>query len=526
LSWDIQFTIAVAGCAVFLWLALRENPQLLHPMPTFAERLLQIAPYLTELAVGFAFLFWAIILLRQIQSKRTPPQPSNGPVGTTAKPRWTPRQIVAVGGYLAILFPVLGERFARFLWPLHARHISSFAALAALVLTLLEWLRGRQEKKRNEQSAPTPIGAQEESWFANDFVRSAFFFALTVGVLVCAHFMVRRYWPAHERIILPVIVAIATAVMIYLRQTSRGSTSGQSPSPHLPAHPRAARSPESAERRKKIWLGIYSTWLAALFVLPIPSQWKSAVFFGQVPVLLIYLVAVGRLRMWTYHVGHDGDTDRALSLNRRFAWIPGFGNSLEGVILFNAGRYREAQEFLKVSAFDSQGKPRLGTTELYIYSLALGNDGRLAEAQPFLEASIPVAKQPDGFRVALATNLLEQEKDPERARELLEQAIATPQRQSTAYGQHSDDAKRTARYAWALASCGRKADAQTQITQALVQAEGLRPADLAGVHYFVGESWKASGQNSNARTSFQEALRLAPGGVIGIAAKKGLAKLT
>ena len=129
-------------------------------------------------------------------------------------------------------------------------------------------------------------------------------------------------------------------------------------------------------------------------------------------------------------------------------------------------------------------------------------------------------------RVALATNLLEQNKDPERSRELLEQAMATPARQSTAYGQRSDEAKRAARYAWALASCGRKKDAETQIDAALSKALGLKDSDLAGVHYFIGEAWKACGATNKAREALQQAIRLRPEGVTAIGAKKALAKLT
>jgi hypothetical protein len=503
---------------------LREDPQQLHPLPTFVGRLLQITPYLLELAFGLAFLFWAIVLLRQVHLQRKAPPPSNTTSGVTTRPRWTPRQFMAVAGYLAVLFPILGERFARFLWPLHSRRIAKVALLAATLLTLVDFLRSRQEKKHREQNAPPTVGVKEESWFTNDFVRNVSFIALTLGALFCSHFIVRRYWPTHERAIFPVIAALAVAALILLRHASGRPAAGQHHELHHLAGPTASKPLVNPERRKKLWLGVYSTCIVALMMLPISSQWKTGIFFGQIPALLIYSLAIGRLKMWTYRVGHDGDTDRALELNRRFAWIPGYGNSLEGTILFNAGRYREAQEFLKPFAFDFAGKPRLATTELYTYALALGNDGRLKEAQPLLEASIPVAEKPGTFRVALATNLLEQEKDPERARELLEQAMTVPP-QSTAYGQRSDQAKRTARYAWALASCGRKTEADAKIQQALTESEGLRPRDLAGVYYFVGESWRAAGQIASARRSFQEALKLAPDGVIAIGAKKGLVKL-
>lgn len=240
-------------------------------------------------------------------------------------------------------------------------------------------------------------------------------------------------------------------------------------------------------------------------------------------LFVAYSVAVARLRMWIYKIGHDGDTERALQLDRRWDWIPGYGRSLKGILFFNAGRYREAIEFVAPLAFDLQGNPRLATVDLYVYALALGNDGRLAEAEPFLENSIPVSRKPDSFRVALATNLLEQKKDPERARELLEQAMASPPRQSTSYGQQADTAKRTARYAWALATCGRKQEAEQQIRIALGQGNGLMDSDLADTHYFAGEALKAAGANVQAREAFNESIRLMPTGVSAIASKKALA---
>lgn len=306
---------------------------------------------------------------------------------------------------------------------------------------------------------------------------------------------------------------------------SRRSGAGSHRATYRPLQTRSAQTASGAASNKQLWLTVYAAGIVGLMFFPMPARWKTGVFFGQIPLLMGYVMAVSRLRMWTYGLGRDGKTDRALEMDRRWKWVPGYGPSLEGTILFNAGRYREAQEFIRPAAFDAEGKPRLGSTELYTYALALNNDGRFAEAQSLLEASIPVAAKPDGFRVALATNLLEQGKDPERARELLETAMATPPVQSSSYGEQSDAATRMARYAWALASCGRKQEAAAQAQAAIEHGAGLKDSDMAGIHYFAGEAWKAAGETAKARVAFEESLRLKPDGVTAIASKKGPAKL-
>lgn len=521
---DSQVTLAVIGAALFLWLAFRVDITRLHPAPTLAGRLTQIAPELAAFAAGIACLLWVVVLVRQSQPSKAK-QAASARMPAPAPRQWTTARMCLAGGYYIAALLFMGERFARFLWPFYARRISGIAGLAGLALLIADAALRWQEKKRAQQNAPVTMGVKEEGWFANDFLRGLFFFVLTIGAGFAAVVVVHRYWPTHERLILPVVVLALSVVFVYLRQNSRRSAAGSHRDTYRPVQAGAVQTASSRTPNKQFWPAIYGTGIVGLMLLPMPSQWKTGVFFAQIPLLMVYVKAVSFLKMRAYRLGHDGHTERALELERRWRWLPFYGSSLAGSILFNAGRYREAQEFIKPTAFDAEGKPRLGTPEIYTYALALGNDGRLAEAQPLLEASIPVAAKPDGFRVALATNLLEQGKDPERARALLEEAMATPIAQSTAYGQQADEAKRIARYAWALASCGRKQEIATQVQAALVHGAGLKDSDLAGIHYFAGEAWKAAGETAKARAAFQESLRLMPDGVTAIASKKGLAEL-
>jgi tetratricopeptide (TPR) repeat protein len=124
------------------------------------------------------------------------------------------------------------------------------------------------------------------------------------------------------------------------------------------------------------------------------------------------------------------------------------------------------------------------------------------------------------MQVALATCLLTQNKEPERACSLLEQAFATSRAVSRA-----DQARRTGRYAYALAACGRQKEAEARIQEAIFQAEGLKRSDQAGVHYFVGEAWRSLGNTAKARTEFDQAVALSPDGVTALSAKKAMGKM-
>jgi tetratricopeptide (TPR) repeat protein len=229
------------------------------------------------------------------------------------------------------------------------------------------------------------------------------------------------------------------------------------------------------------------------------------------------------LKLWTYRLARSGQYEKALRLNRLWRFLPLYGDSLEGSILFNAGRYREARDFLLPQAFDRFGHPRIETTALYLYALSLTNDGKAEEALPLLEAAIQGPKPRATFRVALAGCLLTVGKDAERARELMEQVIA--KEPIPAYGKNADQARRLARYAWALAGCGRRDEAETQLKEAFAGSFSLKVADRAGIQYFAGQTWRLLGDNEKSRAAFNEAIALSPDGSTAMSARTGLAKL-
>jgi tetratricopeptide (TPR) repeat protein len=257
-----------------------------------------------------------------------------------------------------------------------------------------------------------------------------------------------------------------------------------------------------------------------------PRWARELVIYGQFGLLYLVAFALRRLRLWIYTVAHRGEFDRAMRLNRLAMQIPGYGGSLEGPLLFNAGKYSEALAFLKPLAFDGRGNPRFKSTDFYTYCLALNNAGKPADAEKLLDAAIRELPQADVLKVALASCLLTQEKDADRACSLLEEAMAAPHSRMPGYQKSADEARRTARYAWALASAGRSQQANEKIQQAMTEGADLQPADRAGVLYFVGEAWRMLGHVTEARNAFNEVMRISPEGVTALSARKGLAKLS
>jgi tetratricopeptide (TPR) repeat protein len=263
----------------------------------------------------------------------------------------------------------------------------------------------------------------------------------------------------------------------------------------------------------------YILLVVLVFVVPMRSIWRSTALVA----LLLYPLALSRLKLWTYRLARGGSYDKALRFDHILGFMPFYGDSLEGSILFNAGKYAEARTFLKPLAFDKQGEPRLTSTSLYLYTLALTNDDRAEDALPLLEAAARVPASSNSMRVALAGCLLTLGKDPYRACALLEDVLARDP--VPAYEKNADQARRLARYAWALAACGRRDEAEAQLKDAFAGSFSLTKSDQAGIKYFAGQAWRMMGEKEKSRTAFNEAIALAPDGSTAMSARKGLAKL-
>jgi tetratricopeptide (TPR) repeat protein len=276
----------------------------------------------------------------------------------------------------------------------------------------------------------------------------------------------------------------------------------------------------------KILIGITVAAFIGILFLPVDLHLKRALSSLLVLLLLLLARVLSALKRRVMRLAKQGDYDQALRVNQQYSWIPGYGSSLEGTILFQAGRYSEAQSLLQPQAYDSNGQPKTTGSALYIYTLALTNGGRAAEAEKLLDAAVQAPQTSGVFHVALSTCLLSQNKDPQRALDLIEQAMAKWPVTSDDYEGRADQMRRLGRYAWALAACGRSADAQSTLQQAFAGATDFRPDDLAGLQYFAGETWRVLGDSTKARAAFNQSLSLAvPGSASATSAQKGLVKL-
>jgi tetratricopeptide (TPR) repeat protein len=530
---NVRFAIAITGAVVSWWLASRHNVHQLQPLPTFSERLGQVAPALLEGAAGIFFVVWILLLIREYKARSAPKPTTMFPAGGPAQPVEKDRRATARWVFLAIYLVAASIRFSagyiRFLWPAAPPWIAQSPRIGFDLLTfsgvIFELIFDTKKKKKRPQQPAGSI-APEESWFTGRNMQLLVLIFVGIGLISYVFHEAKIYWPLHVRAILTVSVFLFAVVLALFSRKPQDSEGGIRP---IDAMARGSDSEGGTARRRKWWgkaaLWLYITIIVLVMAAPVNSTVKTIVFWSGIGLPVVLAMALARLRHWIYQVGHQGEYERALRLNRWFAWIPGYGDSLEGSILFNAGRYREAQSFLRALAFDSAGQPRLTSTYFYSYALALENDGREAEAQKLLEAAVQVPQRTFGLHVALATCLLSQKKDAKRACELMEQAIANEQELASGFRHKADHLRRLGRYAWALAACGRRAEAEAKIQEAFAGAASLKDRDVAGVHYFAGEAWRAMGEWRKARAAFQEAIRLSPEGSVATSVQKALARM-
>lgn len=532
LSWGVRFTIAAAGVAVSFWLASQQDVHKLPALPAFHDRLMQVAPTLIEGATGILFLIWIGLLFREAGERATPKIINSATAAEAAKKkRWTALKTALFVTYILVTIPSFGGGYFQYLWPGYPQWISHAARPVFDALTFLGAFVASVRRNRSQKPQPgTGYGEEKGPWL--DDRQQAFIAVALIGVafFFSIHHFAKSLPPATmQRIIVISAVMFGTILVTLSSGFHRRDQKPEQNVPYSDIAGMAAGPAAGAPRQRKLSI-IAAAWIVAalitlVMISHVPKQVKTIVFFAPIGILIFGAVALTKLKIWIHGLARQGEFDRAIQMDRRFSRIPGYGTPLEGSILFNAGRYPEARAFIKPFAFDAQGQPKLTDMGLYTYALALENDGMEAEAQKLLEAAVQVPQHTASFHVALATCLLSQKKDAERARELMEVALATTDTQTTAYGRNADYVRRLGRYAWALAACGRREDAEAQLKKAFAGSKGLKDRDLAGLHYFTGEAWRSLGEWKKAQAAFNEALRLSPDGSAATSAKKALAKL-
>jgi tetratricopeptide (TPR) repeat protein len=264
------------------------------------------------------------------------------------------------------------------------------------------------------------------------------------------------------------------------------------------------------------------TLLCLILVIVPAGDAGSRVYSVAVLVLLLMIVWSGPAIIL---LATSGRNQAALIANRAFSWVPGHAKSFQGWISLEAGHFDQALSQLRPLAFETDGRPSLASWDLYLYSTALSNDGKEAAAQELFEAAIQVHQQHRNFHYGLADCLLSQGKDPGRAIELINEALADGMEEFTAKQKRASRGRGLALQAWALASSGLRADAEFKLQEAVAVSGTLGKHDMAGLMHLKGIVLKSLGDKEAARTAFGEFLRLFPHGALKVWARRRLAEL-
>jgi tetratricopeptide (TPR) repeat protein len=526
----VQFAIAVAGSLISWRLS---SPRFIHlpspPPASFADRLLLAGPPLLGLGLCVAFICWGSFLFNRYADSSEPRLAGAAQAAARKRtPLWF--KLTFAIAFAAPVALEWGMLYVRYLWPSHAKAISQQAHVAMLLVSLVGLFAGAVIKRKQTSPSAPGSAVEEKSWLDSRQVRFVIATVVGVAVLIVIGRLGKIYFPEHLHLVLRIGALALSALTVGFLVIEPRKSEPAAGTPLLDAERlnTAARTPRSRPRvsASTVVGVVLGTSIVGVLLLPVDPHLKR--LLSVVPVLLLALIgsAFSSVKRRVLRLAKQGDYDEALRVDKQFSWIPGYGTSLEGTILFQAGRYSEAQALLKPLAYESDGQPKRTGTALYVYTLALENGGREAEAQALLEGAVQVPQMSGGFHITLATCLLSQDKDPQRALELIEQAMSNWPISLDRYEARSDQMMRLARYAWALAACGRREDAQAQLQQAFAGTAGFRPADLAGLQYFAGETWRVLGDTAKARAAFNEALRLAvPGSAPATSAQKAMAKL-
>ncbi len=522
----VQFIVALAGAVGCIWFSQKMPIDMHHLPPDLAGKLRAIAPSLGVFLVGMCCFFWAATLYKNWEQRVEARKAESEGKKVSARPEVsTQTRILWRAGYFLVCVVLMGFRYINILWPTRSLTIEKydvFALAAAVAAGLLLQHRGQKTliARRDDE-----FGRKREPIAVDTTTIVAAAIALSAVAGWAVYKAAKMLAPTHERAIFSIGIAIVAAAFGFVFEMLKKNRQDQG-SGNIQAITADAEA-KNISRRKTRNIAVLMAFEAVLLgVLSISMRpgIKEAIFYGQFALLFVLMRALGSLKLWTLRLARAGQYERALRLNRIWVNIPGYGRSLEGSILLNAGRYSEAMTFLKPLAFTSQGKPKFRSIELYTYAIALENSGNLAEAEILLDEAVREAPDREGFKVALATCLLAQEKRAGDACHLLEEALRAGNGR-TSYANRSDGIKRVARYAWALASSGRRTEAEQKINEVLAEGRTLKPGDEAGVHYFVGETWRVMRETSKARAEFEKALSMAPDGNTAMNVQKGLAKL-
>jgi tetratricopeptide (TPR) repeat protein len=262
--------------------------------------------------------------------------------------------------------------------------------------------------------------------------------------------------------------------------------------------------------KNPITLFMKISYLAALILIPLGyAKWRQV------------LTRFARLPNW---LALRAKYQLALICNQFVFYPPGYRKSQKGWILFEAGQFDEAIAIFKPLAFDEGGKPRSASWDLFFFGTILVVKKDFETAQILFEPAANAEEKPGKFHMALADCLLAQRKEVDRARVLIEKALASTGR----LGSGSEFAETTAKvamHAFSLANCRMTSEAETRLQEALRESEQLGRRDRAGLDLVAGLTWRELGNLERARAALLEAKRLWPFGELAMRVDQRLAEM-
>jgi tetratricopeptide (TPR) repeat protein len=251
-------------------------------------------------------------------------------------------------------------------------------------------------------------------------------------------------------------------------------------------------------------------WLLILAaVVGIQGVARGLVSFWFILLPLLFgMVWVG-LVAFADHLVSQGRYDQALRLVSLLSMGGGGRSYLRGDVLTDAGRYEEAERMLR-KAIDRNSVDKDFALE------ALGNvlmdTGRFEEAQQCFRGAAGIDPNNSLWATGMAEALLRQEIYPQPALTHAERALNLFRSGSERIGARSRLGAILATKAWALAACGREAEAREAIEEALKSPARKTKGPLAQVHYKAGMSLLALSDHPGAKEHFARGAQLDPAG--------------
>lgn len=263
--------------------------------------------------------------------------------------------------------------------------------------------------------------------------------------------------------------------------------------------------------------------LAALLALAVLGGiWEIAPhllgWFWFAPLALLVLAGWVAPALYGDHLVRQGQYDQALRLVPVLAVSRAGRNRRRVEVLVEAGRYEEAERILR-DIFDRMAGTKVRNVariktclDLENFGNVLMEMGRFEEAQRCFRSAARIYAHHSGWATGLAEVLLRQGTFPQAALAHVERALGLFQRGWERVGSSCQPGAILGTKAWALAACGRGAEAQVAIDAALGGPARKTKGPLAQIHFKAGMSFLALSDPQRAEQHFARGAELDPTG--------------